>query len=157
GVEAELFAEAQQPLLGADRRVRVVPLGAADRAEQDRVGLAAHLERLVGQRGLAAGRVDCGAADVAALVVEGVRAGPGDGVEHRQRRPGDLLPDAIAGQYRDRGLDQERYLVNQEEWKSSATGQEKPGTTSPKSSVSRSARSRLDPSGRWTLIWRVRG
>ena len=62
GVEAEALAQAEQPLLGP-RRVGVgrVPLRAADRAEQDRVGGAALLQHLVGERG--AVRVDRGAAD----------------------------------------------------------------------------------------------
>src|SRR5439155_14174121 len=46
----------------------VVPLGAADRAEQDRVGLPAQLERARRQR--APGRVDGGAADERLLELE---------------------------------------------------------------------------------------
>ena len=50
-VEAHPLAQAEQALLGAGRvGVGRVPLRAADRAEQDRVGGAAGLEHLVGER-----------------------------------------------------------------------------------------------------------
>ena len=99
GEQAQALAQAQQPLLGP-RRVGVggLPLRAADRAEQDRVGLAAGLEHLVGQR--RAVGVDRGAADRVALV----DLDPAERLEQAHRGGPDLGPDPVAGQEDDRLL-----------------------------------------------------
>ena len=91
-VQAEALAQPEQALLGP-RRVRVgrVPLRAADGAEQDRVGLAAGVEDLVGERGAVG--VDRGAADEVLVEVE-----LADRVEHAPRRGDDLGADPVAGQ-----------------------------------------------------------
>ena len=60
-VEAERLAEPEEALLGAHLGARVVPLRAADGAEQDRVGALAGRERLRRER--VARRVDGRAAD----------------------------------------------------------------------------------------------
>ena len=84
-VEAELAAEREQALLRADGRRRVVPLRAADRAEQDRVVLAGARDVLGPDRD--AVRVDRVAAgrDVGPLDVEAERL-PGR-VEDRAAPP----------------------------------------------------------------------
>src|SRR5262249_30441410 len=72
-VEVELLADRQETPLGPLLVGHVVPLGAADGAEEDRVRATAELERAGGQR--RARRVDRGAAHEAALELEpGARA-----------------------------------------------------------------------------------
>src|SRR6266516_4541837 len=66
--EVELLPEGEEPTLGALLVSDVVPLGAADRAEEDRVGLPAQLERA--RRQWAAGLVDRGAANERRLELE---------------------------------------------------------------------------------------
>ncbi len=97
--EPEPAAELEQGLLRADGGIRVVPLRAADRAEQDRIDLPARGEVLVTERH--AVRVDGAAADEV--------LGPGDleperdarGVEDAARLRHDLRPDPVAGECRD--------------------------------------------------------
>ena len=69
GVQPEALAESEQALLGAGLvGIGRVPLGAADRGQQHRVGAPAGRERLVGQR--RAVGVDRGAAEDVLLVLE---------------------------------------------------------------------------------------
>src|SRR5262249_61942663 len=67
-VEVELLADRQESALGALLVRHVVPLGAADRAEEDGVRAPAELERARRER--LAGRVDRRAADEPALELE---------------------------------------------------------------------------------------
>ena len=100
GEELEALAHAEQSLLRA-RLVRVggVPLGAADGAEQHRVGGLAALDEAVfhGRAEL----VDGAAAHDADLVGEQVAELLAGGVEHALGGVDDLRPDAIAGQGHD--------------------------------------------------------
>ena len=97
GEQAQRLAQGQQAVLGPLRPA--VPLGAADRAQEDGVGLAAGLERLRRQR-LAAG-VDGFAADQVGGEVEAVAEAVGDHVQHHARGGGDFGADAVAGQQDD--------------------------------------------------------
>ena len=49
GEQLEAAAEREERLLGPDARVRVVPVRSADRAEQDRVGVAGRSHVLVSE------------------------------------------------------------------------------------------------------------
>ena len=92
GVEAHALAQAEQPLLGA-RRVGVggVPLGAADGAEQDRVGGPAGLQHLVGEGGAVG--VDRAAADQALVELELSQR-----LQQLLGRRDDFRADPVAGQ-----------------------------------------------------------
>ena len=95
GEEAEALAQAEEALLRAGLvRVGRVPLRAADRPEQDGVGLAALLEDVVGERDPVL--VDRRAADEVLLVGE-----VADGVEDLDGGRDDLGADPVAGQERD--------------------------------------------------------
>ena len=99
-VQAELLADAEKALLGADAlRVGRVPLRPADRPEQDRVGRPRDGERLVGQR--RSRRVDGRAADERFGVGERVPEPGRDSVEHLDGLGGDLGADAVTRQDRD--------------------------------------------------------
>ena len=92
GVEAHALAQAEQALLGA-RRVGVggVPFGAADGAEQDRVGGPAGLQHLVGEGGAVG--VDRAAADQALVELELAQR-----LQQLPRGGDDLGADPVAGQ-----------------------------------------------------------
>ena len=99
GVQPEPAAQREQGLLGPDRRARVGPLRAADRAEQDRVGLAARGEVLVADRDPEG--IDGGAADEVLRPVDPEpEARPGR-VDDAPRGGDDLGPDPVAGDRRD--------------------------------------------------------
>lgn len=94
GVESEVLAQAEDGLLGAQRRVDVVPLVAADGAEEDAVGHLAGLDRVIRQRraelvvGRAAGVfVGVGEPEAELLI---------DLLEDFYRRIRDFLADTIA-------------------------------------------------------------
>ena len=97
GVQAERLAQAEDGGLRADRLV--VPLGAADRAEEHRVRAAGGADGLVAQ-GRAVG-VDRASANHVGLVAEVVLPARGDGVQHLLRCAGDLRADAVARQNHD--------------------------------------------------------
>jgi len=98
-VEVELLADRQETPLGPLLVGHVVPLGAADGAEEDRVRATAELERAGGQR--RARRVDRGAAHEAALELElGARA-LGHALEHANGLGRHFLADAVSRQNRD--------------------------------------------------------
>jgi hypothetical protein len=91
-VQAQALAQAEQALLGPWRiGIRGVPLRAADRGQQDRVGALAGGQDGVGQRGAVG--VDRGAAERVLFVAE-----VADGVEDRQGGREDLGADPVAGQ-----------------------------------------------------------
>ena len=94
-VDVELPADADQARLGPHRAA--VPLRAADRAEQHRVGRAAGRERLRGQR--VADRVDRRAAEELLLDLDVER----QRLEHAHGLGHHLGPDPVAGQADDRG------------------------------------------------------
>src|SRR5262249_1103515 len=98
-VEVELLADGQEPPLGPLLVGHVVPLGAADGAEEDRVRAAAELERAGSER--LAGRVDRGAAHEAALELEHGARALADGPEHPNGLGGHFLTDPISRQNRD--------------------------------------------------------
>ena len=91
GVQPQALAQPEQSLLGP-RRVGVgrVPLRAADRAEQHRVGGAALLQHLVGERGAVG--VDRGAADQVLVDLDAAEL-----VEQLGRGGADLGADPVAG------------------------------------------------------------
>ncbi|MNE73625.1 hypothetical protein D3C80_1696470 [compost metagenome] len=97
GVQAHGLADGQQTLFGADRRA--VPLGSADRAQQDGVGGQTGGLGLFGQ-GLA-GRVDGGAADQVLGELEAVAVDVADAGQDPLGGQGDFRPDAVAGQDHD--------------------------------------------------------
>src|SRR5690606_10723348 len=94
--EAEVLAHAEQALLGAHRGAGVVPLGAADGAEEDGVRALEGAQGLLRQRG--ARLVDGDAADELLVVLEGVAELLGDRVEDLARGADDLGADAVAGE-----------------------------------------------------------
>ena len=94
--QAQALAKPEQPLLGPGRvGVGRVPLGPADGAEEDGVGLATGLERLLGEGG--AVLVDRGAPDRVLGDFE-----VADRLQDSAMRPDDLGADAVAGQQDDR-------------------------------------------------------
>ncbi|MNS93110.1 hypothetical protein D3C72_1272660 [compost metagenome] len=97
GVQAHGLADGQQALFGTDRGA--VPLGSADRAQQDGVGRQAGGLGVLGQ-GLA-GRVDGGAADQVLGELEAVAVDVADAGQDTLGRQGDLRPDAVARQDHD--------------------------------------------------------
>ena len=97
GVQPQRLADRQQALFGADLGVRVGPLRAADRAEQDGVCLAARLQRSGRQRLAVA--IDGDAPDIVFLEPEGVTETGGDGLQHRHGGGGDFRTDAVTRQY----------------------------------------------------------
>ena len=80
GEQAQAAAEGEQRLLRADGRVGVVPLRAADRAQEHRVGVAAGLDVLGADRD--AVRVDPRPADDQLLPREPEPEPPAHGLEH---------------------------------------------------------------------------
>src|SRR2546422_432779 len=98
-VEVELLPEGEEPTLGALLVSDVVPLGAADRAEEDRVGLPAQLERA--RRQWATGRVDRRAADERRLELEADPGALADCLEDADGLGRHLLPDPVAREDRD--------------------------------------------------------
>ena len=99
GEEAELLADAQQPVLGPGLSRGVVPLGAAHGAEEDRVGAPAHLERLVGQGRAEA--IDGDPAHEPLAIGEAVAEQLADPVQDARALGRDLGADAVAAQDRD--------------------------------------------------------
>ena len=94
GEDAHVGADVQQALLRAHGGVGVVPLGAADGAEEHGVVVARHGAHLVGEGD--AVLVDGDAADVAVGQVEAVSEGAADGLEGADALAGDLGADAVA-------------------------------------------------------------
>src|SRR5207237_2638631 len=100
GVEVELLAQGEQPALRALLLWQAVPLGPAHGAEEDRVGPPAERQRL--GRQWPVGGVDRGTADQRLLELERHPGSRADGAQHAHRLRCYLLPDAVAGQDRDR-------------------------------------------------------
>ena len=97
GEQAEVLAQAENGLLGAELAFERIAVGIADRTEQDGICTAGEVERLGGQR--MTGSLVRGAADEALFIGE-VEA---ERIEHPPRFRGDFGSDAVAGQYRDQG------------------------------------------------------
>jgi hypothetical protein len=95
-------AHGQQALLGADLRIGITPLRAADSAEQHRIGFSAELSGGVGE-GVAM-RIDGNAPDQRFLVDEAMLVLSFNGLEYAQCLGHHLGADAIAGQYADQGF-----------------------------------------------------
>ena len=95
GKEAETLAQAEERLLRPHRRLGVVPLRPADRAEEDGVGAAAEAQRRVRQGG--AELVDRGAADDHLLEGELNPVAPADRFQHTHGLGGDFGADPVAG------------------------------------------------------------
>ena len=95
GEEGEFLAELQQAGAGAEAAVVDLVRGAADRAEQDGVGVSGEGKGRLREGG--SGRVDAGLADgsLGHLHVEPVA---GDGAEHLDGLRGHFGADAVAGQ-----------------------------------------------------------
>ena len=98
-VQAEPAAEREERLLRADRGARVRPLRAADRAEQDRVGLAAGGQVLVADGDPE--RVDRGAADDVLRPVDREPEPRAGRIDDPPRGRDDLRPDPVARDRRD--------------------------------------------------------
>ena len=94
--EAEILADAQQPLLGAHVDGERVPLRPADRAEQHRPAVAADVDDLVAQR--RAVGVDRGAADQLLDELEREALPGRDRLEHAAGLHDHLGADAVSGQ-----------------------------------------------------------
>ncbi len=94
GEEAEAAAQGEERLLGADGGRRVVPLRAADGAQQDRVARGARGEVLVADGD--AVRVDRRAAHDQVRPVDLEAEARAGGVEHALRRGDDVRADAVA-------------------------------------------------------------
>ena len=94
GVEPQHLADLEQALLRAHRRGWVIPLGTADRAEEDRVALEHQVEVLVAHR-LAVG-VDGDAASEHVGPLDAEAELLGGGIKNGQRRLHDLRADAVA-------------------------------------------------------------
>jgi L-2-hydroxyglutarate oxidase len=102
GEEAQLLADREQALFGADLGLGVVPLGPPHGSQQDRVGFAAERDRLRGQRGAAA--VDGDPADQGFSRLELVPALAGDCLQHLDPFGHDLGTDPVSRQHGDLGL-----------------------------------------------------
>ena len=99
-VEPERLANAEKPLLGPRLcRVGRVPLGSADRREQNRVSAVRRLECRLRQR--RPGRVDRGPAEKSLGELEAHPVPRADDVEDLDRLGGDLGADAVARQQAD--------------------------------------------------------
>src|SRR5690606_3209209 len=96
GEQAQALADRQQALLRPHFGIGIGPLGAADRTEQDRVGLARGLE--CGCRQRLAVAVDRDAADVVLLELEAVTETAGNRLQYRQGGGDDLRTDAVTGE-----------------------------------------------------------
>src|SRR5439155_15835992 len=96
GEEAETLAQAEERLLRPHRRLGVVPLGPADRAQEDGVGAPAETQRRVRQGG--AELVDRGAADGRLLESELYPVAPADRFKHTHRLGRDFGADPVAGE-----------------------------------------------------------
>ncbi len=94
GEQLKVLADFEQSLLRANCRRRVIPLGTADRAQQNRVGLLGGAQRLIGQR--RAGLVDGDSADQRVFEAEFVPVLRGDFLQHGNRRRRHLNADAVA-------------------------------------------------------------
>ena len=99
-VEAEPAAQREERLLGPDRGARIGPLRATDRAEEDRIGLAAGRDVLVADGD--AERVDRDAADDVLRPVDREPEPVAGRIDDPPRSRDDLRPDAVARDRRDR-------------------------------------------------------
>lgn len=95
GKQAQLLADAQQSALGTLAAGEIVPLGAADRAQQDGVGILAHVDGLLGQA--AASSVDGAAAGQNGGAVESVAELVAHLVHNIDCLGDDIGADAVAG------------------------------------------------------------
>ena len=94
GENAHVGADVEQALLGAHGGVGVVPLWAADGAEEHGVVVAGHGADVIGEGD--AVLVDGDAADVPVGQVEAVAEGPAGGLEGADALIGDLGANAVA-------------------------------------------------------------
>ena len=99
GVQAEPAAQREERLLRPDRGARVGPFRTADRAEQDRVGLAAGGHVLVADGDPE--RVDRGAADDVLRPVDREAEPRAGRIDDAPGRGHDLRPDPVARDRRD--------------------------------------------------------
>ena len=96
GEDAHPAAQPEQPCLAAQRAAEVIPLGAADGAEQNRIGSTTGIEGGCGERH--AGLVDGAPPDQPLLDLE---VDPGLGADRREHLQGDgrdLGSDPVTGQ-----------------------------------------------------------
>ncbi len=99
GEEIELLADGEQPALRPSLLRHAVPLRAAHRSEEDRVGRLAEGE--AARRERPAGGVDGGTAHQRGLELEPEPGRLRHRLQHALRLGSHLLPDAVTGQHRD--------------------------------------------------------
>ncbi len=109
GKEIERLADAKQPALRAIRSGGDVPLGAADGAEQHRIGFEGGFDSGVGQAG--AELVDGAAAHQLMVVNEGVAEFASDYIQDFLGFVGHFRADAVAGEHDNLGLHWCSFLI----------------------------------------------